>query len=91
MPYGTLCRCREVGGVGVGVDAMDWRPSKELRADCEWLMPFMEVSVLCWEKVGGGGGYADEPAWKVDAMELVNGLEKSAVVDTRCAGSRQSF
>jgi hypothetical protein len=38
--------CLEAGGVGVGVDAIDWGPSKELRAEWEGYMPFMEEVVL---------------------------------------------
>lgn len=32
--------------MGVGVDATDWGPSKEFRAELEGYMPFMEELVL---------------------------------------------
>jgi hypothetical protein len=29
-----ICWCLEAGGVEVGVEATDWGPSKEFRAEC---------------------------------------------------------
>jgi len=47
MPNDIECWCLEAGGVGVGVVAIDWELSKELKAELDrpW-RPFIEESVL---------------------------------------------
>lgn len=55
MLYGIIFWCLDAGGVGVGVDATECGASKELRAECDGYMLFIEDSVLFWENDGGGG------------------------------------